>query len=273
MSSPLELLIMHHENMRILYPDAELMILCECDGTVYDRRALTLHVLRSFDTAHETTFFKKVTVGQLPNTLPDIYELLHLLDIPYGISRDIALWYSRNLWDIAAVRQAHSTLANVIKVLTCLQMQERTHIGLCAERAGRSDEEFVTLINTLGSSAGLHIDRTGIFLDDDAAARASERVIRAWRHFQSHEYRLITIIDNRVEAEPAHIFSIDTSMEVLVLQAHAVREMARLDMHPRQPGSPACVPRDMLKAYRRGRILPGSMHARAGAAMVEQAAS
>ncbi len=69
MDSTIELVIMHHENMRVLYPDEELMIVCECEGAVYDMRILALNVLRSFDRKHETLFFKGLSINQLPSPL------------------------------------------------------------------------------------------------------------------------------------------------------------------------------------------------------------
>jgi hypothetical protein len=231
MRNAIELLIMHHENMRSLYPDEKLMVVCECEGVLYETRALALHALRSFDRVHDTGFFKQVTIDDLPAPLPDIDDLLYQLTIPVGISLDIARWYSRHLWDMDGVWYAHRPLSNIMKILRCLQAQDRTHVALCAERCGRGDEAFRALVNALGTSARMHFDDEMLYCDDALPGEhASERIIRACAHFQRLGYRLIAIIDNRADMKLTNICSIDEAMEVLFLQAPAVREMKRMDV-------------------------------------------
>lgn len=270
MSSAIELLIMHHENMRILYPDEELMVLCECEGTLYDRRALALHALRAFDRAHTTSFFSRAGLEQLPLPLPDIEELLGRLSIPYGISSTIADWYRRNLWTMDGIRHAHRPLANVLTVLTCLQLQDRTHIGLCAERDGTSEEAFAAMVDRLGHAISMRCAPEKVFLDDAPATQAPDRTLRAWHHFRNRGYRIIAVIDGRAEAGQAHMVSLDRSIEVLFLQARAVREMRSIDIPPRALNGPDFTLWDMLNSRLRTRtsrdpyaFQPGTDHVQA----------
>jgi len=248
MSSALELLIMHHENMRVLYPDDELMVLCECENTLYDRRVLTLHALRSFDRAHDTAFFSRVGLEQLPVPLPDIEALLGRLSVPYGISNTIAEWYRHHLWDMDGVRHAHRPLANVLKVLTCLQMQDRTHIGLCDGRNHTNEETFADMVTELGRSSGLSVDRDAVFLDDACAGQRPHRMLRAWHHFRDRGYRLIAVIDGRTDTGHPQMVNLDTTVEVLFLQSRAVREMRHIDVAPQALAEPNFMLWDMLNA-------------------------
>ncbi len=228
MNNALELLILHHENMRILHPDDELMILCECDGAVYDMRVLALHALQSFDRAHGTAFFNNLSAERIAQP-PDIDDLLFTLEIPLGISAEIAAWYKQHLWNMDGVWCAHGPLANVLKVFTCLHMQDRTRIGLCAQSSGRTTEEFISIVNALGRPVGIGFNNETIYLDDsDTYIKKPERTLQAWHHFDSKGYRLIAVIDARPHSEPALLFSADRTMEVLFLQERAVREMARM---------------------------------------------
>ena len=263
MDSTIELLIMHHENMRILYPDEELLILCECEGAVYDMRILILNVLRSFDRAHGTAFFKSLSVNQLSLPLEDIDDVLTRLLIPVGISIEIKRWFSQHLWDMDSVWNAHRPLVNVMKVLKGLQLQIRTHIGLSANPAGRTTDEFLSIVNTLGKGFNMRCEPKMIFFDDAAEGnKSAERMVRACRHFQNKGYRLIAVIDNRAEAEPAHIFCIDRALEVMHLQARAVREMTRMDIDPLMLARPGFMPWDLLNTKARNEIVPSCAFAR-----------
>lgn len=257
MNRAIELLIMHHENMRILYPDDKLMILCECEGAVYDMRILTLNVLRSFDREHGTRFFKNLSVDKLPLPLTDIDNVLSKLLIPIGISREISSWFSRHLWNMDSVWSAHRPLANVMKVLKGLQLQDRTHIGLSATRAGKTEDEFISIINTLGKGVGMRCNHETVFFDDaDEDKKSTKRMLRACRHFQNKGYRLIAVIDNRAEVEPAHIFCIDRSLEMMHLQEHAVREMMLMDIDPCMLFRTDFMPWDLLNTKARNKIVP-----------------
>ncbi len=58
---------------------------------------------------------------------------------------------------MAGIWNAHRPLANVMKVLKGLQMQEQDTFGLSAERAGRTDEEFISIVNTLGKDVDMRL--------------------------------------------------------------------------------------------------------------------
>ena len=263
MDSTIELVIMHHENMRALYPDDELMILCECEGAVYDTRILALNVLRSFDRTHDTSFFKGLSINHLSLPLENIDDVLDRLIIPIGISIEIKHWFSQHHWDMAGIWNAHRPLANVLKVLKGLQLQDRTHVGLSTERAGRTNEEFLSIVNTLGKAVDMRCDDEMVFFDDAAEGKKSaERMIRACHHFQNNGYRLIAVIDNRTEAEPAHIFCIDRALEIMHLQSRAVREMTRMDIDPRMLAKPDFIPWDLLNTKARNEIVPSCAFSR-----------
>jgi hypothetical protein len=253
MSNALELLIMHHENMRILYPDDDLMVLCECDGSLYDTRMLTLHVLRSFDHEHQTSFFSRVSPEHLPVPLPDIEEVLCALEIPFGISAAITAWYCRHRWDMDGVRHAHRPVANVLKILSCLQMQQQTHIGLYAERAGRTEATCATMVSALGGAHGLVCEDRSVFLDDAPLHKEPERVLRAWHHFRKLGYLPIAVIDARAEAGHATMASLDRAVEVMFLQAREIREFNRVDVADQALANPNFMPWDLLNAQFRTR--------------------
>lgn len=253
MSSALELLIMHHENMRVLYPDDNLLVLCECDGALYDTQSLALYALKSYDQVHGTDFFSSLCSDQIPKPLPDIEDMLACLNVPFGISTDIASWYRRNLWNMDGIRHAHRPLANVLKVLTCLNMQDRTRVGLCAARCGRTDEDFAGMISDLGSSHGMDLESESVFLDDAPAGHAAERVLRAWHHFREQGYRLLAVIDSQTETGQTRMVKLDRAIEVLFLQSRAVKEMRNIDVASHVIAKPGFMPWDMLNAQYRKR--------------------
>ncbi len=47
----------HYEKTRKKYPDDELIILFDIDGTILDMRHMVVHVLKAYDAAHETPLY------------------------------------------------------------------------------------------------------------------------------------------------------------------------------------------------------------------------
>jgi hypothetical protein len=51
-------LSVHYERMRRAYPDRELCIVFDIDGTILDLRFLVVHALLAYDRAHGTEYFQ-----------------------------------------------------------------------------------------------------------------------------------------------------------------------------------------------------------------------
>ena len=62
-------LAQHYENVRSIYPDDQLIVLFDIDGTILDMRHMVLRVLYSYDQAHGTDYFHGLKLSDI-----DVHE-------------------------------------------------------------------------------------------------------------------------------------------------------------------------------------------------------
>jgi hypothetical protein len=72
----------HYEALRYRYPDENLMIVFDIDGTILDMRHLILHALNAFDRTHGTSYFQGVRIPDIDFHEDHLPELLDRLRIP-----------------------------------------------------------------------------------------------------------------------------------------------------------------------------------------------
>lgn len=225
------MLVMHYENMRELYPDDDVMVLFDLDGTIVNIRSMMLYALKSFDRAYKTEFFKDLQAESLDVQDTDIDNMLTRLRIPHNIGRKVTSWYNRHLWSQDALCFSHRPYANIMGIIRCLQIQPRTHVGLCTGSAGRFGDEIHTMLNHLGKDYNVAFTPDMIFVDSDEGDRGpSYRLTRACCHFQSRGFRLVAVVDSEPENHLSDMSYVDGNSEILFLHADTVEELMRLDV-------------------------------------------
>lgn len=65
MPSWMKRLAQHYDKIRKRYPEDELLILFDIDGTILDMRCMVHYVLKAFDEAHDTDFFKSLAADDI----------------------------------------------------------------------------------------------------------------------------------------------------------------------------------------------------------------
>ena len=91
-------LALHYEKTKQRYPNSNLMILFDIDGTILDMRYLIHHVLEAFDGKHGTRFFKNLSINAIRHHENQIESLLIQLDIPPKYRGEILSWYHDYRW-------------------------------------------------------------------------------------------------------------------------------------------------------------------------------
>ena len=106
MDSWMTSLARHYDKVRALYPDDDLLILFDIDGTILDMRCMILSVLREYDEEHDTTLFQALELADIDTHENQVDQLLENLNLPRPLCRKVQIRQA-----LAGVRHTCTTLA------------------------------------------------------------------------------------------------------------------------------------------------------------------
>jgi phosphoglycolate phosphatase-like HAD superfamily hydrolase/acetolactate synthase regulatory subunit len=212
----------HAGRMRSAYPDDDLAIVFDIDGTIVDPRHLVVHVLLSFDRHHGTDLFRGITVADVVDHEALVDDILDPFALPEPVRGDVRSWYLAHVRDPEAVAASHRPYQGVLGVIRWFQLQPRTHVALNTGRAESMREITLASLNALGALHRVAFDpdllfmnRTGVDIDvAPAKIEGLQRLRRAG-------YRVVAVVDN----EPAMIRAMseaDETGEILFLHADTI---------------------------------------------------
>jgi hypothetical protein len=221
----------HFERMRSAYPDDELVLVFDIDGTIIDTRHLVVHVLLSYDRYHGTDHFRGITPEDVVEHEARVDEILEAFALPSPVRRDVRAWYLSHARDPEAIAAAHRPYQGVLSVIRWFQLQQRTHVALDTGRPEAMRDVTLASLNALGKlhrvafdPALLFMNRSG--LEEDVAGAKVEGLHR----LVLAGYRIVAVVDN----EPAMIrvmAEADPTSEILFLHADTIfasrRELTR----------------------------------------------
>ena len=228
----MEMLSAHYQRMRSLYPDDQLIILFDIDGTVLDTRHMVVNLLQSYDEAHGTDHFSDLRVEEVATDENRVRELLTLWGLHLSEVEKIAASYNRTCWTPEAVLSAHRPYAGVMEVMRWFQIQPNTHVGL---NTGRSEEvRAATLdcLNTLGKEYKVRFTSDLLRMNPYGWRRQVDKVkADVVQGFRQEGYRVFAMVDN----EPANLASIalvDPDQEIMLLHADTLFASQRRMLPP-----------------------------------------
>ena len=70
-----------YEHVRERFPDDELLVLFDIDGTILDMRYMILHLLKEFDRVHDSGFFRELKLLNIDVHEDQIDRLLDSLNL------------------------------------------------------------------------------------------------------------------------------------------------------------------------------------------------
>ncbi|MEX2517629.1 MAG: hypothetical protein WD572_12125 [Gammaproteobacteria bacterium] len=209
----------HFEKMRGRYPDADLLILFDIDGTIFDVRYMLLYLLQAYDQHHGTTFFMQRSVADIDFNADELATGLVTLNIPSDHHAAINHWYEKYRWSMAAILEAHRPFPGVLEVIRWFQLQPQTHVGLNTARPESLREETLCSLNKLGREYRVYFNSDLLFMRPASVAESvAETKVAGVEHFHNHGYRVFAMVDNQSENLQA-VASIDAATEILLLQA------------------------------------------------------
>ena len=119
----------HYDKVRARYPEDELLILFDIDGTILDMRCMILFLLRKYDEEHDTTLFQGLGLADIDIHENHVDRLLERLNLPGRLCRKVRDWYLANRWSSEAILTAHRPFAGVMEVIRWFQFQPRTSVA------------------------------------------------------------------------------------------------------------------------------------------------
>ncbi len=227
MHSWMTTLARHYEKMRTKYPDDELIILFDIDGTILDMRHMVVHVLKAYDAAHDTDFFETFTPDDVYVHENQVDQLLESMNLPRPQREKVHDWYLENRWSPAAILKSHHAFRGVMEVIRWFQLQPRTSVGLNTGRPSRIREDTLRSLNELGKEYRVTFSEQMLFMNPGAWEEDVENSkAKGVRQFETQGYRVVAMIDN----EPDNLTAVadaDETGEILLLHADTVFESKR----------------------------------------------
>jgi hypothetical protein len=216
-------LAFHYESVRRSYPDDELLIVFDIDGTILDMRYLILEVLHGYDRKNGTDFFRFLNADDIHFHENEIEDFLKESGISEPARSEIIEWYVLNFWSPEIIMRSHRPFEGVLDVIRWFQLQPRTSVGLNTGRSEHMRADTLHVLNTLGSEYRVNFPSSLLFMDRGSDTAGSK--IKGLRTFSDMGYHVVAMIDN----EPANLKAVaESGMAdgILLLHADTIFESA-----------------------------------------------
>ncbi|MEZ4728211.1 MAG: hypothetical protein R3E79_13850 [Caldilineaceae bacterium] len=221
----------HHRAMRQKYPQDELMILFDIDGTILDLRHMMLYLLQRYDRDHGAEHFRNLALTEIDVHENSMDQFLMRLGLDEAARTQIEAWYLERYWSSETIAASHYAFDQVLDVIRWFQIQPRTTVGLNTGRFERLRADTLLSLNRLGDAHGVHFTDELLYTrPDDWTEGVSTRKVMGIRQVQAQGYRVIAFIDN----EPGNLAAIaqsDVADEMLLLHADTIF-LSPLDVLP-----------------------------------------
>lgn len=213
----------HMQRMRIAYPNEDLVLVFDIDGTIVDTRHLVVHVLLSYDRHHGTDHFRGLTADDVFEHETRVDDILEPFALPARLRDDVRAWYLAHVRDPDAVAASHRPYQGVLSVIRWFQLQPRTHVALNTGRSVSMREKTLASLNELGVRHRIAFEPELLFMNaaTDTESDVAVAKVGALRRLRDAGYRIVAVVDN----EPAMIRAMaesDQRREILFLHADTI---------------------------------------------------
>jgi hypothetical protein len=221
----------HHRQMRRTYPNDELMIIFDIDGTILDLRHMIFYLLTRYDREHGSEHFRNLSLTDIDVHENVIDEFLIRLGLPDDVRLQIESWYVERYWSPETIATAHYAFENAFEVIRWFQLQPQTAIALNTGRLEHMRTDTLAALNRMGEAHGVHFSNELLYMrPNDWVDGVAARKVMGLHHVQMLGYRVIAFIDN----EPGNLAAIAQSGvadEILLLHADTIF-LSPLDLLP-----------------------------------------
>src|SRR4029453_13678599 len=140
----------HYGRVRSEYPEDQLLIVFDIDGTILDMRHMVRHVLLLFDRAHGSDWFHGLTADENPVHENQVNRLLTDMALPTPVADRAYRWYLEQRWQPEAVLAAHRPYQGVLDVIRWFQIQPDTSVALNTGPPDHIRAQTLQSLNALG---------------------------------------------------------------------------------------------------------------------------
>ena len=190
----------HYERMRELYPAEELIVVFDIDGTIFDLRYHTYHLLKTYDQLHDTSYFETLNLRDIETRQPDLVDFLRTLDLTEDIIRSVSEWYQAYQANTSAVSESYRPLEGVMELIRWLQLQPHTNVGINSSRPDSLRKQTLELLNRMGNAFKVHFDSELLMMNERrTSATVLDSKIMGIRQFQAKGYRVFAVIDDNIQ--------------------------------------------------------------------------
>lgn len=219
MKNWLNALARHYEAMRRKYPDDQLLIAFDIDGTILDLRHTVRYVLQSYDKEHETEYFRNLQLEDICEHETQITGLLDKFAIAANQRGKITEWYLQHLWTNESIFASHRPFRGALEVIRWFQLQPNTDVGLNTGRPDTLRQETLHSLNQLAAEYKVQFSNELLFMNAaNWEVKVKHAKIEGIEYFRRKGYRVFAFIDN----EPDNLKAVgdaDARKEILLLHA------------------------------------------------------
>jgi hypothetical protein len=215
-------LALHLRRIRHAYPDDELVVAFDIDGTIIDTRYLVVHVLLSFDRHHGTDHFRGLTAADVAHHEARVDDILEPFAMLSAVRREVRAWYVEHARDQEAIAAAHRPYEGVLGVIRWFQLQPGIRVALNTGRPEAMRAVTLGTLNALGRLHRVRFEPELLFMNPtDLEKNVAAAKIECLHHLRRSGYRIVAVVDN----EPAIIRAMaetDDKREILFLHADTI---------------------------------------------------
>lgn len=220
----------HYEVVRRTYPDDDLCLVLDIDGTILDTRHLVVHVLLAYDREHGTAHFHGLRPEDVTVHENQVEALLENMALPAKTRQAVLHFYLERWRSPEAALAAHRPYRGVLGVIRWFQLQPATVVALNTGRPEDLREATLASLNALGRTHRVGFTSDLLYMNPHGwDQNATQAKVEAIRRLRARGLRIFAAIDN----EPENIRAMaeaDSDGEILFLHAETIFESQRVAM-------------------------------------------
>jgi hypothetical protein len=192
----------HYGRFRSEYPDDQLLIVFDIDGTILDMRHMVQQVLLSFDRAHGSDWFHGLTADDVTVHENHVDRLLREMALPAPVAERAYRWYLDQRWQPEATLAAHRPYQGVLDVIRWFQIQPDTSVALNTGRPEYLRAQTLHSLNALGREYRVEFSSELLHMNPRRWEEGVPQTkVAALNAFREAGYRVFAVVDN----EPGNI--------------------------------------------------------------------